>query len=78
MSLMKRIAKKVSRRFRIKGTTTKMINRPGRNFRGITAEILWRNNFPQTIFVPARAGTKRRIQREKRERKIRDKQYKYG
>ena len=75
MSLIKRIAKKVSRRFRTKGTTAKIINRPGRNSFGITAVTLWERNFPQTTFVPAYAGTKRRIQREKRERKLRDKMY---
>ena len=63
------IAKKLRRRVRPKGVMVRQMNRPGRNFQPITAVELWQRRFGFRETPPARAGTKRRIAREKAERK---------
>lgn len=68
MSLVSRIVKKIARRFRSKGVVRKRINRPGRNFQPVTAVELWKRSFPFKETKPARAGTKRRMKRERMQR----------
>lgn len=70
MSLLSRIAKKIARRLRPKGKMQKIILRPGRNRRPLTATDLWRNAFHFTETKPARAGTKQRLARERKKRKF--------
>lgn len=64
MSLLARIAKKIRRRLRPKGFLRGLMNRPNRNWRGVTAEELWRRTYQFKETQPARAGTRRRIARE--------------
>ena len=45
MNLFKRIAKKIARRFRIKGASWKEINWPNRNRKPKTAVDLWEQAF---------------------------------
>ena len=65
MSLFNRIAKKIRRRFRRKGTLRAEVNRPGRNRQPITAVDLWQRTFRFKETPAVRAGTKRRIARER-------------
>lgn len=69
MSLFTRILKKLRRRTRVKGTLASEMNRPGRNFHGTTAVDLWQRTFHFRETPAAKAGTKRRIAREKAARK---------
>ena len=69
MNLFKRIAKKIARRFRRKGTLAAEINRAGRNSKPDTAVDLWEREYRFRETPAARAGTKRRIIRERAERK---------
>lgn len=68
MSLFTRILKKIARRLRPKGVVRKMVNRPGRNRQPVTAVDLWRRTYRFKETKPARAGTKRRLQRERKRR----------
>lgn len=72
MSLLSRIAKKIRRRFRRKGTAV------GYTGRKPTAVDLWQRNFSVANPPAARAGTMRRRQREINERKARDRMYANG
>ena len=65
MNLFSRIAKKIRRRFRTKGTLRTQINRPGRNRQPITAVDLWQRTYRFKETPAARAGTKRQIARER-------------
>lgn len=69
MNLFKRIAKKLARRVRAKGKLSVKINQPGRKTRGITAQDLWARSYSYKTPAAKREGTKRRIAREKHERK---------
>lgn len=61
------IGKKLKRRTRAKGSLSETINRPGRNQpRGTTAVDLWQRAYRFKETPPARAGTKRRIARERK------------
>lgn len=71
MSLVRRILKKIARRFRRKGVVATRINRPGRNFEPLTAVDLWRKRFAYRETPAARAGSKRRMARERGERAAR-------
>lgn len=66
MNLLPRIAKKIRRRFRKKGTLRAQINRPNRNWHAITAADLWQRVYRFKETPAARAGTKRRIARERK------------
>lgn len=68
MGLFSRIAKKIARRFRTKGVVRKQVYRPGRNHHPIDAVDLWRRAYNFKEVKAARAGTKRRMQRERRAR----------
>lgn len=70
MSLFARIAKKIRRRLRRKGLLRALMNRPNRNWQGVTAEELWRRTFQFKETPPARAGTRRRIARELKARSV--------
>ena len=68
MSIFKRIAKKIARRFRLKGTLAAIINNPSRNFRPDTAVDLWERSFNFKETPAKRAGyyrAQKRIQKEK-------------
>lgn len=71
MSLISRIAKKIARRFRRKGVVRSHMDRPRRNFEPITAVDLWQRTYRFKETPAARAGTKRRIKRERKQRKAR-------
>jgi hypothetical protein len=71
MSLLKRIAKKIARRFRRNGIVRSRIDRPGRNFQPTTAVDLWQRTYRFRETPAARAGTKRRIERERKQRRAR-------
>lgn len=66
MAQLNRIAKKIRRRNRVKGTLRAQMNRPGRNRQPITAVQLWERVFSFKEKPAARAGTKRRIARERK------------
>jgi hypothetical protein len=70
MNLFQRIAKKIARRFRRKGTLAAKMNRPGRNSKPDTAVDLWERTYRFQETPAARAGTNRRIIRERAERKL--------
>ena len=74
MTILNRILKKLRRRRRPKGIMRQQMNRRGRNFQGLTAEILWERVYRFKETPPARAGTKRRL---KRERKARSKSWSF-
>jgi hypothetical protein len=69
MTLLTRIAKKVARRFRSKGSMRAMMRRPNRNRQPITALDLWRQVYRFRETPAERAGTKRRIARERKARR---------
>lgn len=65
MSLFSRIMKKLRRRTRQKGIVAAEMARPSRNFYGITAVDLWTRTFRFKETPAPKAGTKRRIARER-------------
>ncbi len=65
MNLLSRVAKKIRRRFRIKGALRVEVDRKGRNYLPTTAVDLWQRTYRFKEKPAARAGTKRRIAREK-------------
>lgn len=72
MSLFNRIAKKIRRRFRIKGTLVATTNRRGRNYHGgVTAQGLWARTYYFRETPAKRSGYKRRLAREKLEKRNR-------
>lgn len=71
MSLWKRIVKKIARRFRPQGFVRSRIDRPGRNFQPVTAVDLWQRTYRFKETPAARAGTKLRTERERKQRKAR-------
>lgn len=72
MSLFARIAKKLRRRVRQKGSVAARLRQPGRNFFGTTAVDLWERRFAFRETPAARAGVTRAIAREKAEAKRRN------
>lgn len=66
------IGNKLRRRGRVKGTVVRTMNRPGRNRQPITAVDLWHSVYRFKEKPAARAGTKRRIARERAQRKARE------
>ncbi len=68
MSLFSRIAKKILRRFRRKGVVRSRMDRPGRNFQPVTAVDLWQRTYRFKETPAARSGTKRHIERERKQR----------
>ena len=69
MSLFSRIARKISRRFRKKGSLSELINRPNRNWTPITAVTLWERRYRFQETPAARLGEKRQIKREAMKRR---------
>ena len=63
MSLLSRLAKKIVRRFRRKGTLALIINNPSRNFRPDTAVDLWERSFNFKETPAKRDGVKRAAKR---------------
>ena len=68
MSLLSRIAKKISRRLRPKGVVVTRMKDPKRNWYGITAVDLWHRSFPFKETPPARAGVRRAKRRMQKKR----------
>tara|TARA_R110000851_G_scaffold102964_2_gene219723 strand:- start:588 stop:818 length:231 start_codon:yes stop_codon:yes gene_type:complete len=71
LAVFRRIAKKLRRRTRFKGTTSLMMHKPFRNFSGPTAVKLWEAAFNYREVPAARAGAKRqaaRLAAQKRKR----------
>ena len=64
MGLLRRIAKKISRRVRRKGVLAAEMNRAGRNRQPMNAADLWRRVYRFKETPAAKAGTARRIRRE--------------
>lgn len=65
LKFLKRVAKKIARRTRAKGSVRREMERPNRNFQGMTAADLWARTFRFRETPAARAGTRRRVAREK-------------
>ena len=63
MTLFNRIANKISRRFRRKGTLAAIINNPSRNFRPDTAVDLWERSFNFKETPAKRDGVNRAAKR---------------
>lgn len=63
MSIFTRIAKKIARRFRRKGSMVIEMNRPSRNFRPDMAEDLWRRSFNFKETPAKRDGVRRDAKR---------------
>ena len=63
MNLFRRIAKKIARRFRRKGTLAVTINQPSRNFKPDTAVDLWERSFNFKETPAKREGAKRAAKR---------------
>lgn len=69
MNILKFMAKRLRRRQRVKGSLRKQMNRPGRNRQPITAVDLWQSVYRFKETPAKRAGTKRRIARERKMRR---------
>ena len=63
MSLFSRIAKKIARKFRRKGTLAAKINQPSRNFKPETAVDLWERSFKFKETPAKRDGVRRAAKR---------------
>lgn len=69
MNILKFMAKRLRRRKRVKGTLRATMDRPGRNRHPITAVDLWQSVYRFKETPAKRAGTKRRIARERKARR---------
>ena len=69
VTLFSRITKKISRRFRTKGSLAVIINRTGRNRQPLTAVALWESVFQFRETPAARAGLKRAEKRLSKRRR---------